>query len=236
MRTITLASTDATDTHTGHLPESWAEVGLAHYVALASAQTLPETCRALAALCGLPAEVLTSDASLAVPIRKAAPWLFEKDSLPEPATVPSFTHAGIPYEHVGNLHKINAGQMEALLDFLEDNEADSLKASPHLLAVLYKPVGVDEQTSEVVDAAAAAFETLPMSVAWPALTSFTRAGQGSAASTRMYLAVAPKAEALLTTLEQSLASTGASKSFFRKPLNWGIRRWIKYVRSTLPMS
>jgi hypothetical protein len=171
MRKIVLTADDGQPL-TGHLPESWAEVPLAGYAALAGADGLPARVEAAAALLGLPAGPLLEDVSLFATLAEQAPWLFG-DELPEPELpVAYFTHQGITYHHQGDLQKISAGQMEALLTFLRLNEGHHLACAPHLLAVLYCPQG-QSQTPAVVQAAATALATLPMSVAWPALASKT---------------------------------------------------------------
>ncbi|MDO7849011.1 hypothetical protein Q5H92_21785 [Hymenobacter sp. M29] len=52
----------------------------------------------------------------------------------------------------------DAGQLEALLDFIRENAAAPVLSAPHLLAVLFMPVDAAEQSADVVSAAAEASE------------------------------------------------------------------------------
>ena len=230
MPTITLTA-PGSETLTGELPAGWHATPLAPYAALATADTFPNRIRAVAALVGLPAQPLLDDVSLYGAIVRAAPWLF--GALPEAsAPVLDFVHQGVAYAHVGNLDRISAEQMEALYNFLAQAEGKPLTAAPGLLAVLYAPAG-QKQTAEVVAAAQVAFATLPVSIAWPALLHFFRAGSSAATLSTTYSALSAQAEGALKTLEQALQASSGSTRFWQKPQRFLLRRWIKSVRATL---
>ena len=215
----------------GTLPTGWHDTPLAPYVALDSATTMPETCEAVAQLLGLPAEPFLSDASLVLPVRRLAPFLFD-GSLPEASgPVGQFTHEGVIYAHVGHLDKVSAEQMEALLGFLQAHEGKPLAAAPDLLAVLYCPVG-RKQTADVVEAAGRAFATLPMSVAWPALADFLRNSGPPAASIRTAWAAEKQLKATLDALEAGLTGT-ASTTFWQRRRAGLTRWWVKSVHAWL---
>lgn len=229
MHTITLTADDGTQ-HVGKLPRSWQETPLAPYAALATATTLPERIRALAALVGLPPEPLLHDVRHYGAMVKAAPFLFGE--LPEAsAPVPSFKHLGTTYAHVGNLARVSGEQMEALTIFLRDSDGKPLTAGPGLLAVLYCPKG-KEQTAEVVTATQQAFATLPVSIAWGAIASFCRSSGPVALNIRAASALTAQAQAALAALEQALTSTGSRTSFLSLGRKLG-RMWIRRVRKTL---
>jgi hypothetical protein len=220
---------------TGTLPDSWAEVPLVPYAALASAEGLPARIEAAAALVGLPAAPLLEDVDLFAAICRAAPWLFG-DELPEATgAVPSFKHAGATYEHVGHLDKITAEQMEALLNFLRESEGKPLQAAPGLLAVLYRPKG-KTQTAEVVEASRLAFATLPVSVAWPALADFMRSSASAALNIRTASALNEQARVTLAALEKTLTMAGASSTFWQKAQRSLFRRWLRNARKMLSIS
>ncbi|WP_310394133.1 hypothetical protein [Hymenobacter sp.] len=237
MPRLTLTDSDGA-VLTGTLPSGWHDTPLAAYAALAAAQTVAETCQAVAQLLGLPAEPFLADVSLLAPVRRAAPFLFD-GSLPE-ATEPvgQFSHEGHLYGHVGHLDKISAGQMEALLGLLQTHAEQPLAAAPALLAVLYCPVG-RAQTADVVAATARAFAALPMAVAWPALAAFLRSSAGAALSIRTALALEKEALALLGALETAVSrpTTGGgwriSSSSMRR---WLTRQWIRSARKMLTPS
>ncbi|MDO7885994.1 hypothetical protein [Hymenobacter cheonanensis] len=234
---------------TGQLPESWAEVPLAPYVALAlAAQPVPAGitptvhpfanpagCEALATLLGLPtAEPFLASLSLLLPIYDAAPWLFD-GPLPaagEPA--PSFTHLGTAYTHTGAFDDLTAGQWEALSTFLQGCEGNPLRVAPQLLAVLYCPAGQPQSAVTVRDAAQA-FETLPMRLAWPAIQSFLLRALPLALPIQRYLAARPLVEQVVHALEQGLATspTSAPRGFYWSMGRWLAKRWLKLVRRQL---
>lgn len=235
MRTITLKA--GPETLTGQLPDAlnWDEVRLDAYAAIVAAQEVPPTnitalCQAVALLAGLPAQPLLDDTSLLAVIVDAAPWLFGGSLPPAGEPVPVFTHLGIQYAHVGNLHKISAGQLEALYDFLQANQGGPISCAPNLLAVLYCPAG-QTQTAEVVRDTAAAFASLPLAIAWPALQDFIGSSGSAAANILSASALQSKVGALLSTLEA--ATSGASSTFWRRPLNWLVRIWLRNVRKML---
>jgi hypothetical protein len=232
MSKVTLTADDG-ETFTGTLPDNWSQVPLEAYARLSGAENLPDRVRATAALCGLPEAILVDDVKLYAAIRQAAPWLFRGELPQAPSAVAYFTYAGTTYRHVGNLAKINAGQFEALLTFLQASEGKPLACAPGLLAVLYCAEG-EEQTPEVVRDAAQAFATLPMSIAWPALQDFMRSGAGAALHIRTVSALEEQVKVLLLTLEH--ATTGGRTTFWRKPLRALVRAWLSNARKTLSNS
>ena len=178
MRNIILRDSKKKAVALGELPTGWHEVPLATFLKYQERpEELRPTAAVLALLTGIPEHILAEDVSLCVPLYKGLGWFMS--SLPEGEPVTSFRLAGIEYEHVGNLSMINAGQFEALADFLREHKADPVQAAPWLLAVLFKPTG-QQQTPEVVEACATAFLELPMSVAYPVVQDFLRSGASSA--------------------------------------------------------
>lgn len=231
MHKITLTADDG-ETLIGKLPPSWADTPLAGYAALATAELLPGRVRATAALVGLPPEPLLQNIRHYGAIRQAAPWLFGSELPEATGAMPSFKHAGTTYVHVGHLARITAEQMEALLNFLRESEGQPLLAAPGLLAVLYCPKG-KTQTAEVVGESQAAFATLPMSVAWPALADFMQSSGSAALNIRTVSALKAQASGMLTALEQALATGGASFTFWQKVQRWLFHRWLRNARKML---
>lgn len=247
MRKIYITASDG-DTLTGHLPDSWAEVPLAAYVALAlTARPLPAdaepTARAfaseasfeaLARLLGLPtAAPFLADWSLLLDLYEAAPWLFVGE-LPGGEPLPAFTHLGTAYTYGGGLDYLTGGQWEALAMFLERHADAPLACAPQLLAILYLPTGqpVSKQTPASVRAAAEAFATLPMSIAWPAVQAFFTRSLPLATPIQRYFAARPVVEQALSALELALTSSaprGSSWSMAR----WWARIWMRLVRRQL---
>ncbi|MDO7849909.1 hypothetical protein Q5H92_26355 [Hymenobacter sp. M29] len=231
---------------TGRLPSSWADVSLAQYAALAAAANWPDRCRALAALCDLPAQPFLDDVSLCLPILRGAPFLLD-GPLPMPGTDgdTSFRHAGTTYVPApADLDKIAGAQLEALLNFLLEHDGNALACAPALLAVLYKPAGKKPLfgpapdvplTADVVEASARAFESLPMSVAWPLIGNFLSRSAATATSIAKFLAVQPAAEQLLSAMETHLTTSGRS-GFCWNFAAWALVRWTKRVRNRLTIS
>jgi hypothetical protein len=217
---------------TGMLPTSWDDVPLLKYGALAAAQNLNERAIAYAALLGLPAEPLVEDVSVYAYLRKAGAFLFD-GPLPEtPEALPSFTHAGITYQYIGDLQKMNGGQYEALtglLDHMKASGADPLTKTHELLAVLYVPQG-QEQNAATVDAAATAFQTLPMSIGYPAVQAFFLRNWKSAQPIRTFSAVQAEVQQTLATVEQAISASQASSWNL---LRWLSLMWIRRVKKTL---
>lgn len=234
MSKIILTDDDG-DTITGRLPDSWAQVPLGPYSRLAAAEALPDRIAAAAELCSLPAPLLLDDTRHYGAIVAAAPWLFGGELPETPTAVAYFTHEGTTYHHVGNLGKINAGQLEALLTFLADNEGHPLGCAAGLLAVLYCPAG-KLQTAKVVATSQAAFATLPMSVAWPALADFMRSSGSVARNILTVSALEGQVSNLLTTLEQAQAMAGASSTFWQRAQRFLFRRWLRSARRQLSKS
>ncbi len=202
MRAITLRpsgpATAQAPLLTGQLAEGWHEVPLAGYAQLKSAKSVRARIIATAALCGLPAEPLIEDSGIFGAIVRAAPWLFS-GPLPEKMNRDVLTHLGQQYRYVGDLHRISAEQLEALLNFLQEHKEAPLLSAPSLLAVLYCPVnGI--QDADSVEAAAAAFATLPVSDAWPVLLDFLRSGAPAALHIRNSSAVLNSTRQLLQIL------------------------------------
>lgn len=222
--------------HIGRLPERWGEVELGPYSQLRAAQGETDRIRAAAAICGLQPDVLLADVGMYGVIYAAATWLFEREP-PHPAQrVEVLTHQGVTYRFVGDLHKINAGQLEALLDYIRENAAAPVLSAPHLLAVLFMPVDAAEQSADVVSAAAEAFASLPVSVAWPVLLDFLRSGASVALHIRNSSALHTTTTQLLTTIEQAVSSPpmpGASFTLSLRLRRWLIRTWTRYARKTL---
>ncbi len=236
---------------TGHIPESWGEVPFRGYMDLAAtAQEVPSLieptahvfasragCTALATLLGLPtAEPFHTDMSLLLPIYETSPWLFLGPLPDEQALVTAFTHQGIAYTYAGGLDGANGGQMEALLAFLKENEGNPTACGPQLLAVLYCPQG-KEQTADLVQATAQAFETLPMSIAWPCLQNFIVRSMPLALPIQRYLAMRPAVAQALSALEKAAhspvsASLGRSWSMRR----WLVKTWLRLAKRTLTIS
>lgn len=249
MRKFKLTASDG-EVLTGHLPENWAEVPLSLYAALAAtAQPVPDvlqsgahvlaseaSCEALAALLGLPtAEPFHTDFSLLLDLYEAAPWLFV-GPLPEAEITERFDHQGTTYEYAGGLSQALGGQMEALLNFLRDYDGQPLGVGHKLLAVLYKPAG-QKQTTAAVTAAAAAFQSLPMSIAYPALQGFFLRSSHSATPILKFLAVRPEVEKALNALETATASpSSASPGRFWNMRRWLITTWLRRVRRKLGIS
>lgn len=232
MPTIKITDSDG-GVFTGTLPTSWHDTPLGPYVAIATATTMPETCSAVAQLLGVPAEVFLSDVSHLLPIKAACPWLFD-GSLPEESAgaLTSFLHQGQLYNHVGNLEKISAEQMEALLSFLNEHQGKPLAAAPSLLAVLYSPHGYD-QTPDVVEVVAKAFELLPMATAWPALAFFLSSSSKPALLIQTVSALEKQTLHLLETLEEAVQTAGDSRTYWSRTRRWLTRRWLRHAKKAL---
>ena len=220
---------------TGKIPDSWAQVPLAGYAALAVAETLPARVEATAALVGLPAAPLLEEVRHFAHIAQAAPWLFAG---PLPATetpVAYFTHQGKTYRSSGDLSKLTAGQLEALYTFQQAHPDRPLEAGPGLLAVLFCPEG-EQQTPEVVRDAAAALASLPMSIAWPALNGFFLRGATYSVAIRTALDAQAQVAKLLAAVEEQMNSPAHFSRFWQRPLRWLTRHWLTNVRKTAAMS
>ncbi|HEX8658452.1 MAG TPA: hypothetical protein VF690_12990 [Hymenobacter sp.] len=234
MKAITLHPYSPTEagrtTLTGALPENWTEVPLGLYAQLASAKSVRQRIEATALICKLPAAPLLEDAGLFGPIVRAAPWLFHGPLPEDLKRVTLFTHEGIEYRFVGDLHRINAEQLETLLNFVNDHHRAPLLAAPSLLAVLYCRVGAVQDT-DAVEAAAEAFTRLPVSVAWPALLDFLRSGASAALHIRNFSGVVAATQQLLQELEA--ATAGGSSRYWPRLQRWLTRTWIRSAKSLL---
>jgi len=246
MRKIELTADDG-ETLTGQLPESWAEVPLAPYCQLAmaaqpfeDAPPIQAFCNAaaqhaLAALLGVPAEPLIADLTIVYDLAQAEPWLFV-GPLPEAEQVPgSFTHRGITYHHLGDLHDNAAGQLEALLTFTQQRE-NPLEVAHLLLAVLYAPAGSTKQTAASVASNAAALASLPMSIAWPALMGFMMRSLPFTEPIRKYGVVRQQAEQVVSALEKLTSPPSASPGRFSNMPHWLLSRLIQRVSNQLKTS
>ncbi|TGE08264.1 hypothetical protein [Hymenobacter fodinae] len=236
MRNIILRDSDGKAVATGKLPRNWSEVPLSTFLAYEATKSEQRTTPAvLALLTGIDEELLRSDVSLCVPLWQALDWF--RSTLPEEKKLDEFEHDGVTYRHVGgsgssNLRRINAGQFEALSDFIAEHAQDPIQSAPALIAVLYAPAGA-AQTPELVEQLAERFRSLAFSVAYPIIADFLRTGAAVAFSIRTYSDLLPKATALLQTLDETSRSSGVSSSYFRKSQNWLLRTWIRSVRRTL---
>lgn len=231
MRTITLTAADG-ETLTGTLPDSWHEVPLLPYSRLAAADTLPDRVSALAALVGLPADPLLNDVKHYAAIMQAAPWLAQLP--PDGEAVDSFKHLGQRYQSVGALRTLTAGQLEAIYTMQQAYEGRPLEAAPGILAVLFVPKG-KTLTAELHQASTAALATLPVSVAWPCMRNFIASGATATLHIATFLAASAQANLALDSLETALQTSSASTRFWRPPLRWALRRWIKSARATASM-
>lgn len=228
----------------GYLPESWAEVPLSPYAALAlTAQPLPAGLvptvhpfahpagrQALATLLGLPtAEPLHANPSLLADLFEAAPWLFVGPLPDAPQPAPSFTHQGVAYSHLGLLDSADGATLETLLTLLHASEGQPLNVAPQLLAALYRPTG-QPVTADTTRQAAAAFATLPLSLAWPALQAFLVRSAPMVLAFQKYGTARQAAGQALRALETAAASpTSAPRGCCSNMLRWLVRHWIKRV-------
>ena len=231
MKTITIRDNEQ-NVFVGTLPRNWSDVPLRAFLERERTPDAERTTpRVLAMLTGIPEEILFDDVSLCVPLWGALEWF--RTTLPQEPALPSFRHLGVEYQHTGNLQKLSAGQLEALSDFLREYADEPIQAASYILAVLYKPTSCARLTPEIVTQSAEAFRTLSMTIAYPAILDFTRAGASAAFSFRTYLELAPKAAQLLQTLDELSRSSGASKPFYTRWRNSLFRMWIRYARKQL---
>ena len=214
------------------MPVSWAEVPFRAYVNLravarptpASLTQLPmfaygsvAGCEAVATFVGLPtAEPLHADVRHLLRVYRGAPWLFD-DELPDASTLATcFTHQGTRYRYAPDAElgpEAAAARRRVLLGHLREADCNMITCGPHLLAALYTPKGrlltvASEQAGRV------AFETLPLSIAWPALLHFV-VPNCEGAPIQRYLALRPM-------LEQALAAFEAAAP----PPRRGLRAWL----------
>ncbi|MGI4867472.1 MAG: hypothetical protein ACRYFZ_26370 [Janthinobacterium lividum] len=247
MHTFTITASDG-EVLTGQVPASWAEVPLAAYAALvATAQPLPESITlpafhafaheagydALAKLLGLPtAEPLRESDQLLAQLYQASPFLFT-GPLPAAGAALTFTHRGTSYMYGGGLPDATGEELEALLGFLSEHEGHQLGCGPHLLAILYRPQGQEKKarTPATVLAVAEAFATLPMSLAWPALTDFMQRSAPWLLATQRYLAALPAAGQALSAVEQAMATASPEPCLSMR--RWLGKIWLRRVRSML---
>ncbi|GAB2528289.1 hypothetical protein [Rufibacter soli] len=233
MKTITLTDSEGAKI-TGRLPTGWHEVPLAAWVnyhtAIKGKPAGMEGILLVSCLTELPSEILSADVSLMLPIMEQMPWLGQ---LPDPSPLPFFSHEGRLYDHVGNLDRVDAGQFEALLSFLETAEGDPLSAAPMLLAVLYKEQGTVQDAATVAQAAET-FAALPMSTAWGALSFFLTSSARHAAHIAMYSRHRSQALQTMRELETTLAGPSPTRSL--RTARWLVRKFIRSARATLEKS
>jgi hypothetical protein len=226
---------DKPTTITATLPEGWHEVPLLPFCRLMAATDLSARVTAFAALVQADAELLLSDIRTYATIRHELPWLEELPALGDGPAL-SLVHEGQTYEHVGHLEKLTAGQFEALLATLQAHEAAPLLAGPALLALLYRPQGlpVAEWGAATVAATATAFESLPVSVAWPALAFFLSSGL-PILQLSLHCSQAQAALQNLTSTVRAnlLPQPGGSPGPLSKLRRAAIHLWLRSVEKTL---
>jgi len=233
MKHITLTDQDG-EKISGRIPEGWHEVLLSSF--LNYHQQLKDKPEGFAwvvlasTTTDIPTEIIHSDVSLAWLILRQMPWVSE---LPKPEPLTSFKHQGKTYEHVGNLDKMNAGQFEALLDYLDTAKDDPIQAAPNLLAVLYKPEG-QEQTKATVAAAAEAFQSLPVSIAWPGVAFFLTSSASFAQRIQAYSEAKAAVITLTEKIEKAMQAPSPTRS--SRIAAWLGRQYMKSVRGLLTKS
>jgi hypothetical protein len=231
MKNIKISDLDGNE-YKGQLPETWQEVPLGKYAALAAAPNLTERAKALAALIGVPADPLIENVRVYATIRAAAPFLFDGPLPAASEPLPAFEHKGIEYTYVGGLHHMNTGQYEALDEMLRSariQRRDPITAAPEMLAVLYTPKG-QEQTLTSVETTAKAFATLPVSLGYPVLQDFFLHNAKSAHPILTYFEARPKVEKMLNMVSEALSDSQASSWSLRR---WLSLTWIRRVKKTL---
>ncbi|MBA9076084.1 hypothetical protein [Rufibacter quisquiliarum] len=232
MKTLTLTDADGTQVQ-GRIPTGWHAVTLATYLDYhAALKGKPEGMEALVAvscLCDLPTDILREDVSLVPALMGYMPFLAQ---LPEASPLPYFSHEGQLYEHVGNLEKVSAGQLEALLTFLQEAEGNPIAAAPLLLAVLYRQQGT-EQDSTTVAAASEVFRSLPMSTAWGALAFFLTSSTRLAERIRQYSDLRAEAVGTVEKMMRQTAAAPPSPTSSSRTARWLRLRYLRSVRVTL---
>lgn len=239
MHKIILTDPDTGQQHTGHLPTGWHEVPLSSFLAFhqlhAGHHEGLALQHAVIVLSGLPRLMFDEDVSLAAGL---APYLgFYFQGLPAGEPAPTIEHLGVRYTYTGDVSKWTAGQFEALLAFRDQAAPHPVHAAPQLLAVLYQTDGA-EQTAETVAAAAAAFQSLPVSVAWPAVRAFLTAWAPLAAPTQACSVAETELQTALTKMEQALTSARAtpSRTLSSRIAGALASRYVRYVRGRLTSS
>jgi hypothetical protein len=204
---------------------------------------------------------VNSDVSITATVLEEATWLLN-GKLPEAAEAPAtLQHRGVTYTYVGYLERLTGGQYEALADFTKAAQAEGrtpVAVAHQLLAVLYAPAPVEtvtqkarrffgfgqkpaprkptDLTADMVAQSAKAFETLPVSVAYPIILHFFHSGSRLAGLTQLFSAVAPAALKALETLEQAQLSSGSPEPYMNfRP--WLLQTWIRHAKQLcLPSS
>ncbi len=232
MQTITIttrANGQVEDHKIYQLKSGWEDVKLAEFVdyqtRIASLTRVRQLIATAAWLSDVPTEILNQDVSIAYGIVNACPW---RNDLPAvESRVFLFTHVGVEYKYVGDLGALTAGQLEALLDYLADAGKEPATALPNLLAVLYKPVGV-KQTAKSVDAAIEAFQTLPITTAWPALGFFLTTSAPSALRIQQFSDAHAKTSETLTEVTMMVNQRLADSATFWQRWRWSAARlWTR---------
>ncbi|RSK33948.1 hypothetical protein [Hymenobacter metallilatus] len=234
MRSITITDPATNQVYPGHIPTGWHEVPVSAFQQFARLQLerRPELAMlsAVQALTSLPADVLAADVSLAAYLGQQMPWFFT--GLPEAEPAATLVHRGIEYTWQGDFSRLNAGQFEALLAFLDAAGGSAAVAAPELLAVLLVRTG-GRQDAQAVREATEALAGLSMEQAWPYVLNFLKAW--------MMPALRIQASSLATTrmetaLEQMLALTSVqpAKAGLRQRCS-GIAAGLarRYVRSVV---
>ena len=233
MKTLSLTTHD--DHHIHLMKSGWEDVTVAELIDYQTRITKLTRVRQLIATAGwlsdVPADVLSSDVSIAAAIVNACAWLNTLPVAEGPLTC--FTHAGTKYEHVGNLDVVKAGQLEALLDFLAAAENEPVAAIHQLLAVLYTR-RAQEQTADSVTRAAEAFTALPVITAWPAIAFFLTSSASSALRTQQYSDAHAAAMKALTAASSLVAERLAASVIFSARWRWkGARLWTRCAQNLL---
>jgi hypothetical protein len=222
-------------THPVELPTGWHEVPLSSFLAfhLRHAGHAPELAplHAVQVLSNLPSERFDEDVCLAFHLAPFLAWYFEGLPTGEPA--PLIEHQGVTYAYAGDFSKLTTGQFEALLQFRDAAEPGPIHAAPQLLAVLYQRPGI-EQTAASVAAAAEAFESLPVSVAWPAIRFFLTSWMPVAVRLQAASAAQLTMMTALTDLRAALAeASGASRGRLSRTAASLANRYATFVAGRL---
>ncbi|MCA8829424.1 hypothetical protein [Hymenobacter pini] len=232
MRSITITDQGTGTVYAGHIPTGWHEVPVSAFQEFARLQLerRPELSMlsAVQALTALPGEVLEADVSLAVFLGQQMPWFFA--GLPEATPAATLVHRGIEYTWQGDFSRLNTGQFEALLSFLDAAGGSAAIAAPNLLAVLLVRTG-GKQDAQAVREATEALASLSMEQAWPYVLNFLSAWMMPALRIQASSLATTQAE---TALNQMLALTSVqpAKAGLRQRCS-GIAAGLakRYVRS-----
>lgn len=233
MRSITITDQDTGTVYPGSLPTGWHEVPVSVFQQFArlQAERRPELSMlsAVQALTGLPAEVLEADVSVAVRLGQLLPWFFA--GLPDATPSATLVHRGVEYTWQGDFDRLNAGQFEALLSFLDAAGGSPALAAPELLAVLLVRTG-GKQDAQAVREATVALASLSMAQAWPYVHSFLSAWMTAAVRIQAYSVAQMQTETALEQMEKALTSAVAPAAGLRRRFSAIAAALAKrYVRS-----